>query len=151
MAGTLVGKEARRGSIGDAELRQAQSRQWQLLRARRWSVGGVRDDFGAQVAVWGQHSVVSREVEIGGRDKGCEAGQEREGIHRDGGGAVGPYSLEGIGDLVVGADMKAVRGNGGTGHVATQALEGLAVTTVDLGAGVDVEAVDLGEGKWGLF
>ena len=108
-------------------------------------MSGALHDLVAQLRARCQHTVIAREIEVRGRHEGAQPGKEREGVEHDGLGAVGPDALELVADTAVGLDVKPLGGNGRTGHVPAETLERVAVSTVDVGAGMDVEAPHRGQ------
>ena len=69
---------------------------------------------------------------------------ERERVEDKVGGAVTPGTAQGVDDLALGGERKALPGNGGASHVAAQVLEALAVVRFDVHLRVQRETIDGG-------
>src|SRR5690606_8898881 len=96
-----------------------------------------------------QDAVVAHHVHARRRDEGADAGQQIEGLELDGGGAVLPGALEAVADAAVVEVLEAFLGDGGTGQIAAEALDLGVVGAVEGAGGVDVEALDDGDGLVG--
>jgi len=122
-----------------------------LLEGERIGLGLGRGghDLGAELGSRRQDAVVAHHVHARRRDEGADAGQQIEGLELDGGGAVLPGALEAVADAAVVEVLEAFLGDGGTGQIAAEALDLGVVGAVEGAGGVDVEALDDGDGLVG--
>ena len=93
--------------------------------------------------------MVADHVEPRRRDEGAEACEQVERFEVDGGGAVLPGPLEAVADAAVLEPLEAVLGDGRPAEVATEALDLTVIGAMQRAGGVQVEAVDDGDGLVG--